>query len=244
MMSFEDVGKATLKIECGNSRGSGFQFIKQNIVVTNFHVIKPHMEQNARILAKTELGNQTTLELLAYSPEKELDYAILKMEGELEEERVALKPNLITPNRGMRVCFSGFPHGIDDLLVQVAHVSGPFDKLGFYIDGSVNGGNSGGPIVDISDMRIIGIVTQRRFLTPIDLDRVNRNLEEIYGHFQRMGGMAGVVISGVDFGQFAQLMSSAFSVFRVILEANANTGIGIGYKIEFVTQRLKKIENE
>lgn len=243
-MSFENVGKATFKIECGSSRGSGFQFIKQNIVVTNFHVIKPNIEQKERILAKTELGNQTELELLAYSPENAFDYAILRMIKDLKEDRVVLEPKHIMPNRGTKVCFSGFPHGIDDLLVQVAHVSGPFDKVGFYIDGSVNGGNSGGPIVDINDMKVIGIVTQRRFLTPIDLDEVNRTLEDIHGHFQRMGGRAGVIISGVDFGRFAQLMSKAFSIFRTILEANANTGIGIGYRIEFVDQRIKEIEHE
>ena len=244
MMLFENIGKATLKIECGNSRGSGFQFIKQNIVVTNFHVIKPHINQKERILAKTELGNQTELELLAYSPENEFDYAILRTIKDLKEDRVVLEPKHIIPNRGMKVCFSGFPHGIDDLLVQLAHISGPFNKVGFYIDGSVNGGNSGGPIVDISNMKVIGIITQRRFLTPIDLEKVNRTLEDIHKHFQKMGGRAGVIISGVDFGQFAQLMSRGFSIFRTILEANANTGIGIGYRIEFVTQKIKEIENE
>jgi len=243
MLSFEDVAKATLKIECGDSRGSGFHFVKQDIVVTNFHVIRPYIEQKEKIFAKTELGNQAELELLEYSPEKEFDYAILRIVGDFEEERVALEPKHITPNRGMRVCFSGFPHGIDDLLAQVARVSGPFGKVGFYIDGSVNGGNSGGPIIDTTDMKVIGIVTQRRFLTPIDLDQVSGILEEIHRHFQQMGGRAGVVISGVDFGQFAQLMSRAFSIFRVILEANANTGIGIGYRIEFATQKFSEIED-
>ena len=125
--------------------------------------------------------------------------------------------------------FSGFPHGINDLLVQTAYVSGPFDEVGFYIDGSVNGGNPRGPIIDMSDMKVIGIATQRRFLTPIDLNQVSRNLEVIYGHFQQMGGKAGVILSGVDFGQFAKLMSKTFDIFRIILEANTNTGIGIGY---------------
>jgi hypothetical protein len=243
-VTFENVAKATLKIECGNSRGSGFHFIRKEIVVTNFHVIKPHVEQEKRILAKTELGNQTELKLLAFSPEDEFDYAILKTTEDLKEPREVLEPKNILPNRGMKVCFSGFPHGIDDLLVQLAHVSGPFGKVGFYIDGSVNGGNSGGPIVDVSDMKVIGIVTQRRFLVPIDLDDVDRTLKEIHMHFQSMGGEAGVRISGVDFGEFAQLMSKAFWIFGIILEANANTGIGIGYRIEFVTQKFKQIENE
>jgi len=242
MMSLEYVAKATLKIECGKTRGSGFHFIKKDIVITNFHVIKSYIEQKTTILAKTELGNQTELKLIAYSPEEEFDYAILRMEEDLPEERIALEPKLIPPKRGKIVCFSGFPHGIDDLLVQVAHVSGPFDQLGFYIDGSVNAGNSGGPIVDINDMKVIGIVTQRRFLGGIDLYKINRNLNEIYEHFQNMGKMAQVKIVGVDFGRFAQLISSAFAVFREVLEANANSGIGIGYKIEFVMQKLEELK--
>ena len=244
MMSFENIAKATLKIECGNTRGSGFHFQKQDIVVTNFHVVKPYTSQGVKIFSKTELGNQAELELLAYSPENEFDYAILRTKDKLNEERVVLEPKCIIPTRGMSVCFSGFPHGINDLLVQTAYVSGPFGKVGFYIDGSVNGGNSGGPIIDMSDMKVIGIVTQRRFLTPMDLNQVNRKLEDIYKHFQQMGGRAGVIISGVDFGQFAQLMSESFNIFRIILEAKANTGIGIGYRIEFVNQKLKEIENE
>jgi len=135
MTSFEDIAKATLKIECGNSSGSGFHFQKQDVVVTNFHVIKPYMSQGAKIFGKTELGNQIELELLAYSPENEFDYAILRMKGKLNEERVVLEPKCITPTRGIRVCFSGFPHGINDLLVQTAYVSGPFGEVGFYIDG-------------------------------------------------------------------------------------------------------------
>lgn len=179
-----------------------------------------------------------------YSPENEFDYAILRMKEKINEERVVLEPKCFYPTRGIKVCFSGFPHGTNDLLVQTAFISGLFGKVGFYIDGSVNEGNSGGPIVDMSDMKVIGIVTKRRFLTHINLNQVIGDLEFIYRHFQQMDGIAGVRISGVDFGQFAQLMSKAFHVLRIILEANANTGIGIGYRIEFVTQKLKEIENK
>lgn len=243
MFSFEDIAKATLKLECGDRCGSGFHFQRYDIVLTNYHVVEPYMNQEETIIGTTELGNQTELELLAHSPKDEFDYAILRMKNKLNEERVVLEPKCIIPPRGMHVCYSGFPHGIDDLLIQTAHVSGPFDKKGFYIDGSVNGGNSGGPIIDVSDMTVIGIVTERRFLVPIDLDQVNEELNVIYRHFQQMGGRAGVVISGVDFGHFTQLMTKSFKIFRIILEANANTGIGIGYRIEFASQKLKEIDN-
>jgi hypothetical protein len=241
-MLFENVAKATLKIECGEERGSGFHFVNENTVATNYHVIKSCITNSQKVFAKTESGNQTELELLAYSPQEEYDYAILKTKENLGESRAVLEPKLAVPPRGIQVCFAGFPHGIDDLLVQAAHVSGPFGNLGFYIDGSVNGGNSGGPIVDMKDMKVVGIVTQRRFLTPINLDAISNTLNTVHSHFQRMGGRAGVVISGVDFGQFAQLMSHSFGCFRKILEANANTGIGIGYRIEFISQKFGQLE--
>ncbi len=90
MISFEDIAKATLKIESRTSSGSGFHFKTQDIAVTNFHVIKSHINQGEKIFGKTELGNQTELELLAYSPENEFDYAILKMKEKLNEERAVL----------------------------------------------------------------------------------------------------------------------------------------------------------
>jgi len=49
-------------------------------------------------LAKTELGNQTELELIEYSPEERFDYAILRTAIDLEEERVTLEPRDIAPH--------------------------------------------------------------------------------------------------------------------------------------------------
>ena len=109
MGSFDDIAKATLKIECENNSGSGFHLQKQDIVVTNFHVVEQHVSQRAKIFGTTELCNKTELELLAYSPENEFDYAVLRMRDKLlNEERVVLEPKCITPARGMRVCFQVF----------------------------------------------------------------------------------------------------------------------------------------
>ena len=109
-MSFENVSaKATLKIECGDSRGSGFHFEKKEIIATNFHVIEVGFAKGQKILAKTDSGNQAELKLLAYSPQEEYDYAILKINGDLKEDRVALEPKIVALSRGMQVCFGGFP---------------------------------------------------------------------------------------------------------------------------------------
>ncbi len=111
----------------------------------------------------------------------------------------------------------------------------------FYIDGSVNGGNSGGPIVDISEGTVVGIVTQRRFLGAKDLAALQKAAERIRAHCQAIAGRGSVQIMGIDFGGFSRLMAEGMLLVREVLEANANTGIGIGFPIEFVTNKCREL---
>ena len=147
----------------------------------------------------------------------------------------------VNTNRGTKILFAGFPHGIHDLLVHEAIVSGPVQNHAFYIDGSVNGGNSGGPIVDANSGELVGIVTQRRFLGAQSLQVLG---QQVYRLAQQCAGIANrgsVQIMGIDFGQFANLMAQGLGAISQVIEANANSGIGIGYKIEFVNTELINI---
>jgi S1-C subfamily serine protease len=143
--------------------------------------------------------------------------------------------------RGTEVLFAGFPHGIPHLLVQRAAVAGILNDVAFYIDGSVNGGNSGGPILDTADGSVIGIVTQRRFLGAQDLQALGVAAKQIQAHCQAMAGRGGVQIMGIDFGGFSNLMAQGMQLIQEVLEANANTGIGIGFSIEFVAAKCAQL---
>jgi S1-C subfamily serine protease len=83
------------------------------------------------------------------------------------------------------------------------------NKVAFYIDGSVNGGNSGGPIVDFSDGKIIGIVTQRRFLGGQDLNQLQKAAKQLRDHCQQIAGRGSVQIMGIGFGGFSSLKAEA-----------------------------------
>lgn len=238
----ENLAKATLRIECGSKKGSGFHFRKKEIIVTNHHVIEFHLTKGTPIFAITENGDIFELELLDYSPKTENDYAILKTKSEINLDRIVLQPkNIDTFNRGINILFSGFPHGIPHLLVQKAIISGNINNKAFYIDGSINGGNSGGPIIDISDGKIIGIVTQRRFLGGAELDKLDKRAIELRKHYQQIAGRGSVKIMGIDFGEFANLMAESLLLIDAVLKANANTGIGIGFKIKFVNDAYNKL---
>jgi Trypsin-like peptidase domain len=239
MTQFQSLADATLRIESGRSAGSGFHFIRPNIVVTNNHVVEG---TGAPVAAITERGLRFPLRLLASSPTNQHDFAIFQVEGDVPADRNALRPKQMGPAvRGLAVVFSGFPHGIAHLLVHGAVISGAVSDTAFYLDGSVNGGNSGGPIIDRDDGRAIGIVTQRRFLGGPDLDTLRTQAEQIRTHCQTVAGQGTVSIMGIDFGGFSRLMAEGMLLMKSVLEANANAGIGIGFSIEFAAQRCAQL---
>lgn len=239
---FEELARATLKINCGNSTGSGFHFLNEKIIITNCHVIIEAVTKGQRITAVTEEKDIYELKLLSSSPPNEFDFAILQLAGEIERERIILQPKVQNYlERGTEICFSGYPHGIDDLLVHKAFISGPLANHAFYIDGSVNGGNSGGPIIDSADGTVIGIVTQRRFLGTIEARNIEQRSEELRQYCNSIAGRGSVQLMGIDFGQFAQLMAESFLLSQQIIQSNANTGIGIGFKIEYVVEECKRL---
>ena len=238
----EELANATLRIVCGDSVGSGFHFRKKEIIITNHHVIEPHFSQEVPITATTEQGEKFELKLLSHSPKNEFDYAILRSTTPINSQRTVLIPKVIPQlSRGSEILFSGFPHGIPDLLVHKAIVSAPINDVAFYIDGSINGGNSGGPIIDATDKTVIGIVTQRRFLGGPELDEIANKAKQLRAHCQQIAGRGRVVIMGINFGQFAALMSESTLLIEQVLKANANSGIGIGFRIEYVNRAFEQL---
>jgi hypothetical protein len=242
-MSLTDsAASATLRIEHGDSRGSGFHFVNPVTVITNYHVISGAEKGGNAIKGITERGDIFDLELVAFSPANQRDYAVLRVRGGIPAGRSALKPKILKPlPRGIDVLFAGFPHGIPHLLVQRAVVAGLITPEIFYIDGSVNGGNSGGPIIDAEDGAVIGVVTQRRFLGAPDLEALRKAAKRIQDHCDAIADRGSVQIMGIDFGGFSKLMAQGMILIQEVLEANANTGIGIGYAIEFAAARCAEL---
>lgn len=238
----QDLANATFRIECGPSSGSGFSFRKDDIVVTNHHVIEPHLLNGHDVFSVTEDGSQLKTKLLSYSDKSQYDFAILQLIDSLPSNRTVLQPKAVAAaNRGVRILFSGFPHGIHDLLVHEAIVSGQVKQHAFYIDGSVNGGNSGGPIVDAQTGELIGIVTQRRFLGAQSLQALGSQVNQLARHCAGIANRGSVQIMGIDFGQFANMMAQGLGAISQVIEANANSGIGIGFKIDYANQECVKL---
>ena len=242
MTVLDDLANATLRIECGSACGSGFQFLSDDIIVTNCHVIDSHLVNKSVITARTGDGRHSEAELLAFSPKDEYDFAILRAANTLGTGRMILEP--LQADRlalGSEVAFAGFPHGIHDLLVHSAFISGFCKDLGFFLDGSVNAGNSGGPIIDAQTGRVIGITTQRRFIGAPEMQRMSEEAAELQTYLEKIRGSGQVFVMGVDFGEMARLMARNFSLLKEVIDANANAGIGIGFRIRFALEKCREL---
>ena len=121
---FEKLANSTFRIVCGHSSGSGFSYRLENIIITNCHVIENTFITKQEIYAITEDNISFLAKLIAYSSKEEYDFAILEIQSSLPKNRNILQPNLeLELKRGIKTVFSGFPHGIPDLLIHEAIIS-------------------------------------------------------------------------------------------------------------------------
>jgi S1-C subfamily serine protease len=105
----------------------------------------------------------------------------------------------------------GFPIGLKHLTVGKGLISAkganlvndlPFEVV--QIEGRVNRGNSGGPVVDLVSGKVIGLVTMKYipFMSSVDeLARFVRSLPT---------AQQGVAIMGIDFGAFFNYVKEGF----------------------------------
>ncbi|EKM0525209.1 trypsin-like peptidase domain-containing protein [Cronobacter turicensis] len=240
----QTIANATFQIRCEGSLGSGFSFMHKDIIVTNFHVVKNIIDLStgwcsSYPIVVGEDGFEIKSKILDFDIEN--DIAILVINTPLPEGRVVLEPSdNFEISRGKRVIFSGFPHGLDDLLTSEAIISAPMDAEKFYLDGMVNKGNSGGPIVDIDSGRVIGIVTARRYRYEEEARKLQQSAGEILHIINGYPENVREISRNIDIGQFYKLMSSSLVLFTDMLSFNANSGIGIGFPISPAIELIER----
>lgn len=239
MSIYQKLANATFQVVAGDSRGSGFSFLRNDLVITNLHVVRSIIDSKKRttitpIILVTELGQALRAELVYVDGKN--DFAILRLSESLPAGREILQPHIgFIPERGLRTIFAGFPHGISQLLTSEAIISSPLENGQFALDGMVNGGNSGGPVVDARDCKVVGIVTQRRYIGEGTAKEITEKLKQLWTIFDSQDlSHLGITmnIGGVDPAKTNKTYSEALMVIIKMLEKNANSGIGIGFPIQ------------
>jgi len=138
-------------------QGSGFVFGKKNILVTCNHVALA----NASI--KIRFSDSEFLDAEVVIRDIEHDLALLKFNVVNRSPLVAANQDVI--QEGIPVIFSGYPLGLSNLTthqgILSAILTDPTGMTTYLIDGTVNSGNSGCPLMTHNG-GVIGVINAKR----------------------------------------------------------------------------------
>jgi S1-C subfamily serine protease len=143
--------------------GSAFFVDASGLLITNYHVIASEVDPKYKGYSRMyiRLGDATSPRYPArvIGWDKALDLALIKTE--YEPEYVFSLVDRVIPRIGDAVWAIGSPVGLEKTVTAgiVSALSRRFMQIGdvYQIDAAVNGGNSGGPLVD-GEGRLVGIV--------------------------------------------------------------------------------------
>jgi S1-C subfamily serine protease len=216
-----------IEVAVGDKVGNGSGLILDNhgTILTCHHVVRPKGQVPGQIRVQKN-GQPFNTEILRLEPYR--DVALLRSEGLSGECRFKQFQEVEV---GDECLVFGYPLNMSNLSVLRAMVSAkgnhliqdfPYDCI--QVDGRINRGNSGGPVVDIETGKVVGIVTAKYipFL---------KSVEELqqFVRTNRMSTSGGSVqIMGVDFAAFFNAM---FEMVDLLAEALQLIQVGIGYVI-------------
>jgi len=137
--------------------GTGFIFGDKTILVTCNHVVKGSSSILIKFPGSEFVGGKVVLR------DDEHDLALLQFSN---TERNPLQlGDLSAISEGMPIVFSGYPFSSHDLTTHQGIISAiakdATGMVSYLIDGTVNSGNSGCPLMDTSG-KVIGVVNAKR----------------------------------------------------------------------------------
>ncbi len=231
--------------------GSGSAFLVQSGLVTNSHVIRPpgqfdairirfeDSDQHIRLSA-----DQLYKATLAESLESELDYAFINLE-ELEfQGRYRFEfGDSADIAVGESVLFLGFPFRMPQLTAHMGYVSSIHEQQGkniIQIDGSVNGGNSGGPLLSLETGKVVGIIT--RAVTGIIEQEFDKLIATLQSNQRALSQTKAVItVSGIDPRQAIRASQAAMEQIARNLKRSANVGIGYAFSTNPILDHIQNL---
>jgi S1-C subfamily serine protease len=206
------VSPSIAKLYCFDAKGdltntaTGFLYAKKNMLVTCNHVVQGSDRIACRFPGDSDETFHTTKVVLN---DTEHDLALLKV----DVNRAPLTPFVKKPGNdvcsGMSVLFSGYPLNLETLTTHQGILSAiTKDAVGmttYLIDGTVNSGNSGCPLMT-STGEVIGVVNAKR-----------RERADLLTKVEQMT-LGAVSLHGIDIVEIYQALIS-------------NVQLGIGYAV-------------
>jgi len=198
--------------------GSGFVGPEPNTVITCAHVVSESGKTVSRVSVNGEPADIKSIH-------KEIDLAVLAVG---EKETCRLEKSVSLP-LGERLMFSGFPIGVLGPSLFSGVLSAHGENLAKYprcrllqINGMINLGNSGGPVLRVGSQAVVGVITAKHVPLLQEIDKLRDILRQIPQYPTEVG------IGQVDFSKFVNLTTRALLSISGSLRM---VQVGIGYAI-------------
>ena len=139
---------------------------------------------------------------------------------------------------GHRVLFFGFPFGSSELTSHVGYISADYRTGAVHrlpIDGSINPGISGGPLVHLESGKVVGIVTQTQTGLERDFDALLESIAENEKLLSQQQG-ARMTIGGIDPVQATRLTMTILRRVATKPKRSANVGLGWAFCCEHIQE--------
>lgn len=230
-----------------DSLTNGTAFLTPQGLVTNSHVIRA-CDYGA--LAFYAEGSKEPIRLLKEtidskikyeSPVAEYDFVVIEIdEPEFGEKHVYEFGDPTSIKIGSNIIFHGFPFNMPQLtshhgFISSIHRNGSTNII--QIDGSVNGGNSGGPLIDPACGKVIGIITRAiSGYIAGEFDQLICQMSENIGYLEQLGEV--MQVGGFRAVHSMKATQIAMQKIAINLRRSSNVGIGYAYSIEHLLERI------
>lgn len=186
-------------------KGSGFIYQQPNLVVTCAHVVSD--VEGGTVNLQFPDSPDTFLTAKVVITDHEHDIALLKFSPDKKRKPLVASPS--ESAEGMQVVFSGYPFDLMSLTTHQGIISSivvdPTGMKSYLIDGTVNPGNSGGPLMNSSG-QVLGVINATR-----------RNKAPLLGRVQSMP-IGALSLHGID----------VVELYSALVE---NLQLGVGYAV-------------
>lgn len=229
----------------GVEAGAGSGFVTDLGIVTAHHVLP----QDSSISLRFEFyghqpftldGSQTRQRVTHESPESGWDYALISRKDlPVPQEHIKLQPGALPP-RGREVLYLGFPFGAKELTASVGYVSATNngEPETIRIDGSVNKGNSGGPLLDVRTGALVGMIVRAETgYLKAQFDQLVAALQANIRLLQQPRG-GSIIVGGIDPVDATLAGQTALLHLAQAIERSANVGIGYAFSLKHLTHRI------
>lgn len=219
---------SVFRIICqGKGGGTGFLH-KSGRVITAFHVVEGAGNEDIKILQIVPTGIRTVA-VTNVVAETNSDLVLLMPAEPISAPCLPITTNLVF-KIGSQVCTWGFPGGYSGLspLLSAGYLSGvQWDNLTngvrrptLVVNAAFNGGNSGGPLIDVESGAVIGVVTSKLAPVPKEIEVMIDGLSK---------NSQGMVYSGTNTAGRKESISEAQIVAKLVKYLRSQVQLVIGY---------------